>query len=271
MYKTKRIQNGFTLVEVLIAAGVLSLFLVGLFSFYRMGSRMFMAGSWKLNKQKEMERFITILKERMEQATNAVQVNPGAGDPDDQMVESPSNFVTIENDTTFTKPDDDTRLMLFSICKPDMSAFGTDPAQPGQGPGLILHHCLMARPAEKNLYTLYFHANTDRVAHSGIDYFNSAVDYFPDTTVFTSPEFDAPPSAFSLGNAPFTTKLTEVVAASFTVEIASGSNSMGETGKVIGIDITCQNPRYESTRVKQSFKARIDFSVPVNELAPGDF
>jgi Tfp pilus assembly protein PilE len=271
MYQTKRRQIGFTLVEVLIAAGVLSLFLVGLFAFYRMGSRMFMAGSWKLNKQKEMERFITILKERMEQASNAVQVDPGAGDPDDQMVESTSNFVSIEGDTAVTRPEDDTRLMLFSICKPDMTAFGNDPAQPGQGPGLILYHCLMAKPAAKNLYTLYFHANTERDAHGGIDYFNSPEDYFPDMAKFTSPEFNAPPSVFSLGNAPFTTKLTDVHAATFTVEIASGTNAMTETGKVIGVDITCQHPRYEETRVSQSFKARIDFSVPVKEMSPGDF
>ncbi|MGM0598872.1 MAG: PulJ/GspJ family protein [Candidatus Rifleibacteriota bacterium] len=271
MYQAKRNKNGFTLVEILIAAGVLSLFLVGLFSFYRMGSRMFMTGSWKLNKQKEMERFITNLKERIEQASNAVQVEPGAGAPDDQMVESASDFVTVENDTTVLRPEDDTRLILFSICKPDMTAFGNDPAQPGQGPGLILHHCLMARPAAKKLYTLYFHANTDRVAHSGIDYFNSPVDYFPDMMEFTAPEFNAPPSVFSLGNAPYTIKLTEVFAASFTVEIASGTDAMDDTEKIIGVDITCQHPRYEATKVSQSFKARIDFSVPVNEMSPGDF
>ncbi|MDN5277972.1 MAG: hypothetical protein PWR01_1937 [Clostridiales bacterium] len=263
-------KSGFTLVEVLIAAGVLGLFLTGLFSFYRMGSRMFMSGSWRLQKQKEAERFLVVLKERIEQASNATAINPTS---DPQMVVSQSPFVVLKDNTAVADIKADQRLMLFSVCKPDMSAFGTNTGIPGQGPGLILYHCLMARPAEKNLYTLYFHANTQQVANNGIDYFNTSAVFYPDLTKFSAPlgNFGAAPSAFSLGGAPFTIKLSDVVLASFSVEIASGTGGLQEVEKVVGISIQCQHPKYEQTQVVHGVKAKVDYSVPVVEKDLGDF
>ncbi len=269
MYKTGKVLKGFTLVEILIAASILSMFIAGVFSFYRMGSRMFTAGSWRLQKQKEAERFLNLLKERIEQASNASGINP-AGTP--QVVVSESCFVTVKNNTEVTSLTADTRLMLFSVCKPDMSVFGAN-VGPGTGPGLILFHCLMARPNDKNLYTLYLHANTKKEAHNGIDYFNTAAAFEPDLSKFSAPlgNFNAAPADFSLIRAPYTAKLSDVLTASFSVEIASGTDGMTETEKVIGLNITMQHPKYPGTTVNQGIKAKIDFSVKVNELDLGGF
>ncbi|MFZ5950464.1 MAG: PulJ/GspJ family protein [Candidatus Rifleibacteriota bacterium] len=269
MLKSIEKKTGFTLVEILIAAGVLSLFITGVFSFYRMGSRMFVAGSWRLQKQKEAERFLNTLKERIEQAANASGINP-AGDPQLVVVESP--FVTLSDKTEVPPQTEDKRLMLFTVCKPDMSAFGAA-VGPGRGPGLLLYHCLLAKKAEKNLYTLYLHANTSRIAHQGIDYFNSGATYYPDTSKFSAPlgNFNASPLDFSLMNAPFTMKLDDVASSSFSIEIASGTDAMTETEKVVGIVVGMQHPKYPETTVAQGVKAKIDFSVPVDIKDLGDF
>ena len=62
-------KRAFTVVEVLIAAAIFSVFLIGVFSLFNMGSRMYISGSWKFTKQKEGERFLQVLKERIEQAS----------------------------------------------------------------------------------------------------------------------------------------------------------------------------------------------------------
>lgn len=270
MYRHHQKNSAFTLVEILIAAGVLSIFLTGVFAFYRMGSRMFVAGSWRLQKQKEAERFLNLLKERIEQASNATGINPSA---DPQLVVVNAPFVTVRNNTYVANPVADTRLMLFSVCKPDMTRFGTAPGVPGQGPGLILYHCLLARPDEKNLYTLFLHASKTTSAFNGIDFFNSSAVFAPDKSKFSPPlgDFSADPKAFSLMSAPFLTSLTDVVAASFTVEIASGTDGLMETEKVVGISVKMQHPRYVDTTVSQTMKAKIDFSVPLDVKDLGAF
>lgn len=269
MVKSRYRLRGFTLVEILIAAGVLSMFIGGVFSFYRMGSRMFTAGSWRLQKQKEAERFLSVLKDRIEQASNASGINPAATP---QLVVANTRFVTVKNNTKVENITSDSRLMLFSVCKPDLSAFGTG-ATPGTGPGLILYHCLLARPGKKNLYTLYLHANTALVAHNGIDYFNTGAVFAPDLTKFSAPlgNFNGKPGDFLLQNAPYTIKLSDVQTASFSVEIASGTDGLTEVEKVIGLNIQMQHPRYPATTVLHGVKAKIDFSVRVDEQDLGAF
>ncbi len=68
-YLLNKKRKAFTVVEVLIAATIFSMFLIGVFSLFNMGSRMYITGSWKYNKQKEGERFLQVLKERIEQAS----------------------------------------------------------------------------------------------------------------------------------------------------------------------------------------------------------
>ncbi|MFA6750151.1 MAG: prepilin-type N-terminal cleavage/methylation domain-containing protein, partial [Candidatus Riflebacteria bacterium] len=62
-------QNGFTLVEVIVAAAIFSIFITSVFAFYRMGSRMFTSGSWKQQKQKDSEMFLNLIRERASRAS----------------------------------------------------------------------------------------------------------------------------------------------------------------------------------------------------------
>lgn len=272
MFIAGKSQKGFTLVEVLIAAGVLSMFIGGVFAFYRMGSTMFQAGSWRLQKQKEAERFLNILKERIEQASNATYIDP-AGDP--PITEAKAKFLALNDgvQVSFSASESDgERLMLFSVCKPDLSKLGAA-VGPGTGPGLVMYHCLWAQPGDKivdakKLYTLYLHANTSDAAHGGIDYFNTSETFKPAVSTWT---VNASPADFSLQSAPFTAKLTDVVLASFSLEIASGTNYASEMEKVIGISIKMQHPRYPATTVTQAIKAKIDYSVEVDAKARGGF
>ncbi|MBQ2592158.1 MAG: prepilin-type N-terminal cleavage/methylation domain-containing protein, partial [Candidatus Riflebacteria bacterium] len=74
----QRNKKGFTVAEVLVASAIFMVFSGALFSIYRMGSRMFVSGAWKYNRQKEAERFFEILKERVEQASNIVKIEPNS-------------------------------------------------------------------------------------------------------------------------------------------------------------------------------------------------
>jgi prepilin-type N-terminal cleavage/methylation domain-containing protein len=268
--KTKK-SKGFTLVEVLIASGVLSLFLVGVFSFYRMGSRMFISGSWKLNKQKEAERFLSILKERIEQASNASSITL---DPGEKSIASmTSTLATLNKDTTIDKiagknpVNKDTRIMLFAICKPDMMAITNTP-------GMILYHSLMLSPEAKNLYTLRLHANTSRVAHNGIDYFNTSAVFDQPSAgalqkINSSAKFNAVPQTYNLGKAPYTAKLTNVKGITINWGVALGTDTAVLAEKVIEIKLEFQNPGHEKTRFSQSIEAKIDYAVPLKPFAVG--
>jgi prepilin-type N-terminal cleavage/methylation domain-containing protein len=68
---TKDCRNGFTLIELMIAAAVLSVFMVGVFSIYRSGSRGFIAGSWRAEEQKKAQLFLSSLSRELSMA------NPG--------------------------------------------------------------------------------------------------------------------------------------------------------------------------------------------------
>ncbi len=61
MSDVPRIKKGFTLIEIMIAAGVLALFMTAVFSIYRSGSKAFVAGSWRLDEQKRLQSFLGAL------------------------------------------------------------------------------------------------------------------------------------------------------------------------------------------------------------------
>jgi len=64
-------RAGFTLAEVLIACGVLSLLLLALFGVFRSGSSGFSAGQWQIQTQKKAQLFLAQLRELLEKGNNA--------------------------------------------------------------------------------------------------------------------------------------------------------------------------------------------------------
>ncbi|NLM17544.1 MAG: prepilin-type N-terminal cleavage/methylation domain-containing protein [Candidatus Riflebacteria bacterium] len=60
-------RKAYTLIEVMISATIISLFFLGIFSLYRLGSRAFASGSWRHSTQKKAERFFANLRTRADQ------------------------------------------------------------------------------------------------------------------------------------------------------------------------------------------------------------
>jgi|GEM_PF-971784 len=63
--------KGFTLAEVLISCGVMSLLFAALFGVFRGGASGFKSGQWQLQSQKKAQLFLTQLRELLEKANNA--------------------------------------------------------------------------------------------------------------------------------------------------------------------------------------------------------
>ena len=259
--------KGFTLIEIVVAAAVFSLFSIGVFSFYRMGSNMFVKGSWKLEKQKEAERFLTIVKDRIEQASNAATVDAK------QVKTVETRFATLASGTVINLSSSITsltRLMMFCICKPDISKLYPNKK------GLILYNSLAIVPNAKKLYTLYFGSRTTKAAISGIDLFNTSLTIGPQTAL--TGDFTATPKFYSLGNDPFLIKLTDVSSVRMTWGVASNTKmttsqaanvSGTEIPKIVGLEVKMQNPKYPSTNITQRFRAKIDYTVKLTSCPTG--
>lgn len=70
-------RAGFTLAEVLIACGVLSLLLLALFGVFRSGSSGFSSGQWQIQTQKKAQLFLAQLRELLEKGNNAESYSSG--------------------------------------------------------------------------------------------------------------------------------------------------------------------------------------------------
>ncbi len=67
---------GITMVEILVATTVFSLFMAAAFGILRSSQTGFESGSWRLHRQKEAQIFLIRLKEAMEKANHAYQIQP---------------------------------------------------------------------------------------------------------------------------------------------------------------------------------------------------
>ncbi len=74
-------RKGFTVVEIMVAAGILSLFMVGVFQLYRSGTQSFLLGSWKTRAQKDAQMFLEELRTIMEVSGNALVFRDTVIDP----------------------------------------------------------------------------------------------------------------------------------------------------------------------------------------------
>ncbi|HNW34798.1 MAG TPA: prepilin-type N-terminal cleavage/methylation domain-containing protein [Candidatus Ozemobacteraceae bacterium] len=247
----RRGRTGFTLVEILIATAVFSLFLGGLFSLYRMGSSMFQAGSWKLQKQKEAERFLALVKERLEQASPAAIVNPSANP---QLTETLSRLGYVSSSINRANlGNTPSRLLLFTVCKPSI----------GATPGLVLYHGVRAvpTPGSPNLFNLEFISTTTAMhaffSNTGFAFFPSGT---PDLSRFNQPG-SPPPGAFRLGGDLGMTEVTEV--ASMAISCTSVAS---ESLLSISLEFRHPNPRYDKTSVLQRIVSRIEVPVEARIL-----
>jgi len=236
-------HSGFTLVELVVAFGLFTLFLSGLFALYRAGSNMFLTGSWKLNKQKEAERFLALLKSRLEQASNLTWIDPDR--PSSQQVGTAIAPIYMMDNLTVTPSAAPLKLLLFTVSKPDLS----HPKIAGSQ-GLRLAHAIWLVPQTVGFGELQLFASNLACAS-----LTSPQNFPPDASSLGG-DFSAPPSAFQLGPNEFQATLGDVESVGVTWGTASGTR-ISDAGKTIGLVVNLRNPKHRDTSFSQTVQSRI--------------
>ncbi|MFZ2960277.1 MAG: prepilin-type N-terminal cleavage/methylation domain-containing protein [Candidatus Ozemobacteraceae bacterium] len=117
-YKRMKI-SGFTLVEVLISAALLAMFMSGVMLSFKGGSDSFNTGNWRIQSQKKAQIFLVRLKENLGKANYAVQILSGGNSAGRQNMPLFINkrWHNVEADCKTSAA-----VMWFSITKPYMEA-----------------------------------------------------------------------------------------------------------------------------------------------------
>lgn len=251
--------HGYTLVELLVAFGVFTLFFGGLFALYRIGSNAFTAGSWKLTRQKEAQRFLQIVKERIEQASNfsVLTIVTGA----DGMTITPAPvYVPVAPNADFVVNDLWTRntsqnILLFSVCKPNI----------GPNTGLWCGHAFKVQRRSVQLFSS---------AQSGA--FSTGVAGFPPAPPAAPNAWIANPEVYQLGPNGYHLTLNDCTAVTLNWQSSTAPGEATGT-KVINIMVEMVEAKdMESgvapenrTSLRQSIRARIQGGVPVTQVGAG--
>ena len=107
-------HKAFTLVEILVATSVLSLFMLSVFGIYEYSRSGFETGSWRLQSQKSAQTFLMRLKDLLERSNHAYAVAPSG---DTQRV---ADRPTVLNEAWFNQVATATNhgILYFSIISP---------------------------------------------------------------------------------------------------------------------------------------------------------
>lgn len=242
-------NSAFTLVEILVATVVFSLFLTGLFSLYRIGTRMYMTGGWRLQRQKDAERFFNFLRERIEQSSSPVDVSA-----DGTLTENESQFVLITPGTysyktglaSATALNKDPQLMMaFPVCKPAIRS----------NDGLIMYNMLRAKknPDYPDLMRLEFISTPDIDSGEGQDFITGyAFDFFesnPDPD-----RFDGLPADFGIN--PVQADLKDVYSIAFSIPPIP--DELVASDSLVRFDIEFQHPRHTDTKFSHSLTTSLE-------------
>ncbi len=247
--------RGFTLAETIIALGVFTLFFGGLFAFYRMGSNMYATGSWRLTQQKAAQHFLTLFKERLEQASNLTAVDPTAANQI-QPVSSPLYSVPQGTVIDFSTLAATKKLLLFTVTKPALAGSSRK--------GLNMPHALFAipgpaaQPGRKRTGKLRLFGTND----IGSAEFTSTIAGFP--AQHTIGDWAGTPQQFGLGNPAYEISLSGIGRAEISFGNAS-STAGADVAKVYALTLTFPNPeaKYANASFSQSIQAKIPFGVDI--------
>ncbi|MBR4329077.1 MAG: hypothetical protein IKP71_04430 [Candidatus Riflebacteria bacterium] len=272
MLNNRMNKLGFTVAEVVVAAAIFVVFSGAVFSLYRMGSRMYVSGSWKFMRQKEAERFFEVLKERVEQSSDIIKVNP-AGDPNatndskKQIIRAETNFVTLKNNTCISIPKGQSagsniQLAEFATCKPDLTLIDKSKK------GLVLFHSLMlVANKSTGLYDLHLRVQKDNNAANGINYFGSlskpCIGTYGGLTI-TDFSGNNVENMYGLGPVPHTFILKDVASVTIGVskgEVTGNGTDFKSEPSIFGITVQMRNPQHDKTILEMGYKAKVDGSV----------
>jgi hypothetical protein len=262
MLRNKK-NRGFTVAEVIVAAAIFMVFSAALFSIYRMGSRMYVSGSWKFIRQKDAERFFEVLKERVEQTSNVVTIQPAVSD--NQIRTDPTRFRTktgtIISLAAGARAGNAQQLAEFAVCKP-CQILTTKKL------GIIVLHSLAIVPnTTTGLYDLNLYVRRiDGNEHNQFFGFDSAA-----ALNMSLNDFRGNPSNFGLQPVPSTYTLRDVCGV--TIGISRGEQEadardtlQAVTPTLFDIKVKMRNPKHPQTVLEMGYKSKIDGSVVVEEV-----
>ncbi len=244
-------SRGFTLVEMLVAFGVFTLFFGGLFALYRVGSNAFSTGSWKLARQKQAQMFLEVLKERLEQASN-LAILGGAANTDQMQITAASVFFPGNANTAVpldVKAYTTSRnILLFSVCKPNL----------GPNTGLWCGHALKIIPGPGGGKPGHLRIFSSSQAGA----FSTGIAAFPPTPPGGGAAWLTDPTSYQLGPNGYSMNLDDVGTVSLLYQTSDAPGSASGT-KVININVTLFNPKHTATTLQQSIRARVPAGVAV--------
>ena len=250
-------KRAFTVVEVLIAAAIFSVFLIGVFSLFNMGSRMYISGSWKFTKQKEGERFLQVLKERIEQASIPSKF---VKDGNKLVMNKAGNIGYFVNKTGTISVKGLTKkqfLTEFIVSKADKSQTASST------PGLILYHVLFCEPQENGLAKLCLYVNNKETDPNYVAKSGEGCKFPPN---MYSGNFNADPSLYSFPKSPHKFELGDIS----SVEINNSYFASGTAelkSPVTGMIITMECPKHPETTLQLRMQAKIDSSLKFVEVS----
>ncbi|OGK06145.1 MAG: hypothetical protein A2W80_15415 [Candidatus Riflebacteria bacterium GWC2_50_8] len=234
MPDVQRIKNkGFTLIEIMIAAGLMSLFMTGVFMLYRSGSKAFVAGSWRLDEQKRLQNFLGALSRDIGMASPGLLRIESDGSHN-IVINTPfyinSNLLSFNSPPVFmpTNTADWTCLLAFSISYPyiDANATFSTPISYGRWSGVSVW--------TKNRKIKYVRTG-DPVTFSDVPaMLPGAVVGFPDPAIVGA-GLDFLPDPELSRNITYDLSLEQMAI------VATGTDLM----TLGGFEITCRSARYE--------------------------
>lgn len=243
-----RRPHGFTLVEILIGCGLLALFLTGAFAIYRSGSESFLLGNWKLQAQKEAQRFLAMLAADLAQANKVVVIEAEnavvvASTPihitSSGFSEEGAAFVPVNVRTAAWTP-----LVFFSISRPCVRASIFSPARAGRWKGVSLWAM-----DGKILYTRTGDPNAFSTTPANLP--GPVVDYRP-PSLGAGSDFESAPATEDFRNI----VLEDVESIGFQRKVRSAEE--GKSESVLHIRVLLRRPRLaETTTVAESTDATI--------------
>lgn len=195
-------KTGVTLVEILIAAGVLSLFMTAVFSVYRSGSRGFVIGTWRAEEQKKLQTFISALTRDLSQANSDLTSISSDGTRNVVMatpVYINKSLYSFATATTLIKANSDKWLclMAFSISYPHIEANATlmAPVQPGKWSGVSIwvkdHNIRYVRTGSPGIFSSVPVGLPGAVAgFPGPGVVGAGLNFLPDTDQNTNHTYD---------------------------------------------------------------------------------
>ena len=258
----KHKRKAFTLVEVIIASLIFVGFLGGVFSLYNMGSRMYLSGSWKYNKQKEGERFLETLKERVEQSASPSKITRNSGLYNIETYDKTGFFLTKNNTVIELKNLSGKKFLAeFIIAKPDKT-LATSSA------GLILYSSLYCEPQPNGLATMCLYTDTKTDSTHFVSKAFSNYKFPPDNlSAFTAGyKFDAPVKDYNFPPMPNTIKLSDVVSIEINnafnaTSTADINNNAIRRRSALGFKVKMAHHKHQQTTLELKMLARIEPSV----------